>query len=108
MTMRPVSSGERIEVLDALRGAALFGIIAANMRGFTGPLAAYFDHTVMLYGRVNPLLGFVPTIAIYIAQVVLSVWWLRHFAMGPTEWLWRRLTYGPKPVLASPPMAGSV
>jgi uncharacterized membrane protein YeiB len=25
--MRPVSAGERIEVLDALRGAALFGIM---------------------------------------------------------------------------------
>lgn len=40
MTMTPVSAGERIEVLDALRGAALFGIIAANMRGFSGPLAS--------------------------------------------------------------------
>ena len=47
MSMRPVAAGERIEVLDALRGAALFGIIAANMRGFSGPLAAYFDHTLM-------------------------------------------------------------
>jgi uncharacterized protein len=47
MAMQPVSPAERIEVLDALRGAALFGIIAANMRGFNGPLAAYFDHTLM-------------------------------------------------------------
>ena len=53
MTMRPVSVGERIEVLDALRGAALFGIIAANMRGFSGPLAAYFDHTLMWTDPVN-------------------------------------------------------
>jgi uncharacterized protein len=53
MTMKPVSVGERIEVLDALRGAALFGIIAANMRGFSGPLAAYFDHTLMWTDRVN-------------------------------------------------------
>src|SRR5688572_1420643 len=53
MTMRPVAVGERIEVLDALRGAALFGIIAANMRGFSGPLAAYFDHTLMWTDPVN-------------------------------------------------------
>ena len=53
MTLRPVSVGERIEVLDALRGAALFGIIAANMRGFSGPLAAYFDHTLMWTDPVN-------------------------------------------------------
>jgi uncharacterized protein len=53
-----------------------------------------------LYGRVNPLLGFVPTIAIYAAQVALSVWWLRHFTSGPMEWLWRRLTYGSVPTLS--------
>ena len=45
--MTPVSRGERIELLDVLRGAALFGIIAANMRGFNGPLAGYLDHTLM-------------------------------------------------------------
>jgi uncharacterized membrane protein YeiB len=221
MTMSPVTPGERIDVLDALRGAALFGIIAANMRGFSGPVADYFSHTLMwtdttsrvaqafvsffiqgkfitlfafmfgigfaiqmertdrrgvgltealhpnprapsvlglivglvvsiglpagslfyastvgllwqkvqwrarlrpfaavgrmalsnylqslvcttlyyswglgLYGRVGPLLGFVPTAAIYGAQVALSVWWLRHLSSGPMEWLWRRLTYG--------------
>jgi uncharacterized protein len=54
----------------------------------------YYSWGVGLYGRVGPLLGFVPTIAIYAAQVALSVWWLRHFASGPMEWLWRRLTYG--------------
>jgi uncharacterized protein len=47
MSMRPVSAAERIEVLDVLRGVALFGIIAANMRGFNGPLPAYFNHTLM-------------------------------------------------------------
>jgi uncharacterized protein len=54
----------------------------------------YYSWGIGLYGRVGPLLGFVPTIAIYAAQVALSVWWLRHYATGPMEWLWRRLTYG--------------
>ena len=54
----------------------------------------YYSWGFGLYGRVGPLLGFVPTIAIYSAQVVLSVWWLRRFSTGPMEWLWRRLTYG--------------
>jgi uncharacterized protein len=54
-----------------------------------------------LYGRMNPLLGFVPTIAIYAVQVALSAWWLRRFPMGPMEWLWRRLTYGPTRRLVS-------
>jgi uncharacterized protein len=54
----------------------------------------FYSWGLGLYGRVNPLLGFVPAIVIYAAQVVFSVVWLRHFASGPIEWLWRRLTYG--------------
>lgn len=41
-SLRPVASSERIELLDILRGMALFGILAANIRGFAGPAAAYF------------------------------------------------------------------
>ena len=32
----PVTAGERIEVLDVLRGFALFGILWMNMPGWTG------------------------------------------------------------------------
>jgi uncharacterized protein len=45
--MAPVSAHERIDALDVLRGAALLGILTANMRGFNGPFAAYFDHSLM-------------------------------------------------------------
>src|SRR5688500_6611286 len=51
--MTPVSHRERIALLDVLRGAALFGIITANMRGFAGPLAGYLDHTLMWTDPVN-------------------------------------------------------
>jgi uncharacterized protein len=39
----PVPSEERILVIDCLRGAALFGILTANMRGFFAPFGAYFQ-----------------------------------------------------------------
>ena len=39
----PVPGAERITVIDTLRGAALFGILVANMRGFNAPLQAYFQ-----------------------------------------------------------------
>lgn len=39
--LRPVASSERVETIDILRGLALFGILAANIRGFAGPAAAY-------------------------------------------------------------------
>lgn len=34
----PVGLSERILFIDVLRGLALFGILAANMRGFFAPL----------------------------------------------------------------------
>ena len=44
------------------------------------------------------LLAFV--VAVYVAQMILSVAWLRVFRMGPAEWLWRTLTYlRPQPIL---------
>jgi uncharacterized protein len=33
---RPTTSGERLEILDALRGFALFGILLANLTSFFG------------------------------------------------------------------------
>jgi len=36
----PVSLSERIAFIDVLRGMALFGILAANMRAFFAPLDA--------------------------------------------------------------------
>jgi uncharacterized protein len=35
--MRPVQSGERIHILDILRGFAVFGILAVNIAGFASP-----------------------------------------------------------------------
>jgi len=43
----PVPGGERITVIDCLRGAALFGIITANMRGFNAPVSAYIQPSLM-------------------------------------------------------------
>jgi uncharacterized protein len=61
----------------------------------------YYSWGTGLYGQVSPLVGLVPTVGIYGAQVVLSVYWMRHFAYGPMEWVWRRLTYGRAGFLAN-------
>jgi len=39
--LRPVSLSERVDTIDILRGLALFGILAANIRGFSGPPITY-------------------------------------------------------------------
>jgi uncharacterized protein len=45
--MSPVQPAKRLELIDALRGAALLGILASNMRAFNSPMVAYFDHSLM-------------------------------------------------------------
>ncbi len=37
--MRPIAAKERIEVLDVLRGFAIFGILLVNMAAYNSPLA---------------------------------------------------------------------
>ena len=51
--MAPVDPAQRIELLDILRGAALFGILASNMRAFNSPLPVYVDHSLMWTGTAD-------------------------------------------------------
>jgi uncharacterized protein len=51
--MAPVSALERIDVIDILRGVALFGILAANMRGFNAPAQVYFNIGRMFNGTAD-------------------------------------------------------
>jgi uncharacterized protein len=52
-----------------------------------------------LAGKIGTtaLLGIV--IVAYVAQLLISRWWLQRFAYGPVEWLWRALTYGKAPAM---------
>jgi uncharacterized protein len=38
-------------------------------------------------------------LAIYVAQIYFSRWWLSNYDYGPTEWLWRQLSYGRKMII---------
>jgi uncharacterized protein len=49
----PISSSERILFIDVLRGMALFGILAANMRAFFAPLDCYENIGVLYHGRAD-------------------------------------------------------
>jgi uncharacterized protein len=53
--MAPVAAGERIEVLDVLRGAALFGILAANMRALGAPWLLYDKPDLLFPGFADRL-----------------------------------------------------
>ncbi len=41
----PLPPSQRADLLDALRGFALFGVLASNMMGFSGALRAQVDHS---------------------------------------------------------------
>lgn len=51
-------------------------------------------------GEVCPLIpaaGILITLAIFAAQVPISMWWMDRFYFGPVEWVWRALAYGKLP-----------
>ena len=54
----PVGLSERILFIDVLRGMALFGILAANMRAFFAPLDAYGYIGVLFHSRADVLAQF--------------------------------------------------
>ncbi|AKS41199.1 DUF418 domain-containing protein [Wenzhouxiangella marina] len=62
---------------------------------------------ILILTAVGPGLGlagkaaastFVPLVlAFFLLQIVVSYFWMKVFAFGPAEWLWRTLTYGSRP-----------
>jgi uncharacterized protein len=50
----PVSASERLETLDVLRGFALLGILAMNIRAMAAPFSAYVNpHSLFDYSGIN-------------------------------------------------------
>src|SRR6185312_13456954 len=47
-----------------------------------------------LFGKLGVTSALAIGIAVYIAQVPFSAWWLGRYRYGPVEWLWRTLMYG--------------
>lgn len=59
----PVTLSERILFIDVLRGTALFGILAANMRAFSAPLDIYDRIGALFHGRADTIAqGFVDSL----------------------------------------------
>ena len=54
----------------------------------------FYGYGLGLFGRLGITEALAIGIAVYIAQVLFSAWWLRHYRYGPLEWLWRSLMYG--------------
>ncbi|HTL08927.1 MAG TPA: DUF418 domain-containing protein [Chitinophagaceae bacterium] len=71
---------------------------------FTNYLSQSIITAIIFYGfgwyaRLQRYQVYYVVLGIWLFQLVLSHWWMRHFLFGPFEWLWRSLTY-----LQRPPM----
>ena len=54
----------------------------------------FFGYGLGQFGRMGAAPALVLGIAVFMAQIALSRWWLRRYRFGPIEWLWRTLMYG--------------
>jgi len=56
--------------------------------------SVFYGYGLGLYGQLPISVSLLIALSLACAQVPLSRWWLSRHAMGPVEWVWRRLTYG--------------
>ena len=56
--------------------------------------AIFFGWGLGLFGKLGAAAALLIGVVVYVAQVIISAWWLGRFRYGPLEWLWRTLMYG--------------
>ena len=54
----------------------------------------FYGHGFGLFGSVERTAQVAIVLAVWIVQLIASSWWVKRFRYGPTEWVWRSLTYG--------------
>ncbi len=62
------------------------------MQSFLGGLI-FYGIGFGLFGKLQRYEIYYVVAAIYVFQIIFSHIWMRFFLFGPTEWLWRSLTY---------------
>jgi uncharacterized protein len=95
-------------------GAAIIGIanlaIGKRLLGWAAPLGRmaftnylaqsvifgwiFYGYGLGLFGQLGVTSALAIGIAVYVAEVLFSAWWLKRYRYGPVEWLWRTLMYG--------------
>jgi uncharacterized protein len=54
----------------------------------------FYGYGLGLFGKFGAAASTLIALAIFLFQIVVSSLWLKYFAYGPMEWIWRQLTYG--------------
>lgn len=81
-------------------GAIRRSLQAFGRMAFTSYMASniafslvFYGHGLGLYGQVGRFQQYMIAGALIVTLIICSTLWLRHFAMGPLEAVWRRFTY---------------
>ena len=53
----------------------------------------FYGYGLGLFGQFGATASTLIALGIFVLQIPLSALWLKHFAYGPMEWIWRQLTY---------------
>lgn len=53
----------------------------------------FYGYGLGLWGQVGRAWQALGVLAVFTLQIALSRWWLARFRYGPTEWVWRCITY---------------
>jgi uncharacterized protein len=56
-------------------------------------LSIFYGFGFGQYGKVGAATATLIALAIFLFQILISALWLKYFAYGPMEWIWRQLTY---------------
>jgi uncharacterized protein len=57
----------------------------------------FYGYGLGLFGRLGLGEAISIGICVYVAQAAFSARWLKRYAFGPAEWIWRTATYGAVP-----------
>jgi uncharacterized protein len=113
-----IGAGQSLASVTLALAYACFIIAAAstqlgpNLLGWAAPLGrmaftnylmqslifgwVFYGYGLGLFGKLGAATALMIGVAVYVAQVIISRWWLARFNFGPVEWLWRTLMYGQK------------
>jgi len=53
----------------------------------------FYSYGFGLFGKLGPFSGLVLSTLIYTMEVLISIWWIKRFQLGPVEWILRSITY---------------
>lgn len=105
-----------IAMANLASGKTLLGWAAPLGRmAFTNYLAQslifgliFYGYGLGLFNSIGAAKALVIGLAVYVAQVFFSAWWLGRYRYGPVEWLWRTLMYGAMQPMSLAPLTRSI